>query len=207
MTPPTAGTLSPLALRYEKEVNMKRCPVILALLVLGGCASVSAKAPSPPTVPPDPWGAVMALDRGTAVIVIVASSDRADTAHPEGATIIDGGYRLAGTLAEVNAGGILVRPEFSLAEPSAVPRQALARLFVREQPSITRGVAALIGGGAGIGLCAAAGLYGEEDIVFSGKVMISGMCGGGGALIGYFLPRKPPTPKLVYSRATVFPSS
>lgn len=179
-----------------------RSPVMLALLVLGGCASAST---GPPTAASEPWGAVMELDRGTEVIVVVALRDRIDSAIPEGATPVDGGYRLVGALAEASAGGILVRPESSVAAPSAVPRPAIARLFVREQPPITRGVAALIGAGLGIGLCAAAGLYGEEDITFSGEAFFTGMCGGAGAVIGYFLPRKPPTPRLVYSRAASFP--
>lgn len=176
--------------------RLNHYPVMLAMLAIGGCASGST---GPPTEPSDPWAAVMALDHGTEIIVIVVSSDRVDSALSEGATIVDGGYRLVGTLAEVNAGGILVRPESSLAEPSAVPRQAIARLFVREPPSITRGVAALIGGAAGIAVCTFGGLYRVSDAT-ANRVAWSLICVSGGAGIGYLANVDPATLRLVYER-------
>lgn len=175
---------------------MKRLLLVFAGLLLAGCASIR---PAPAVVPSvDSWGAVTTLGRGDEVIVVVGCVGGESVACAPGeAAATDDTSRVVGTLAEVSASAVFVRLREAHGTAS-IARADVVRLFVVERES--RVTHTLIGAAIGAGVCAAAGLYGEGDIVFSGKLMLTGICAGGGAGLGYLANVDPETLRLAYER-------
>lgn len=178
---------------------MRLSPCILATLLLTGCVSTPSRPP--PASATDPWSAVTSLDRGVHVAVVIDCS--AEGVEGESG-VAGGGCRVEGTLAEASAGSILVRPHLRGAAPVPMARVVVKRVFA-ERPGLQQ-PATLIGAAAAIGIIGALGVYGEEDLPFSGKVMISGIFGSAGAAFGYFISRHRPSLRLVYERPEEIPA-
>lgn len=174
---------------------MKRFLLVVLGLLLIGCVSTSV----PPRVSPtaDPWSRVVALERGTEVVVMIDCSDVMACGPIARATLEGDGVE--GTAVEVNPASILVRPSIAGAAPIPIARDVVTKLFVVKPNSKQEGM--LIGAGIGLGFCAFAGLYEEGiDIVFLGKLMFTAICAGGGAALGYLGDRDPPALVLIYER-------
>lgn len=140
---------------------MNRVVLIVTLLLTAGCASTG---PPPPHLnSDDPWAAVVALRRGSDVVVLVSCLDeRQPPCDTDGFAV---GYRvrLEGTLVEATATSILVDARTSDADPVAVARSPVAALYEVETESSYLGT--LIGAAIGTTFCAFAGLYGDDDAV------------------------------------------
>jgi hypothetical protein len=88
-----------------------------------------------------------------------------------------------------------------------LPREIVVAVDVEESdtPII---IGALIGLGAGLGMCALAGVFGEDDFNAFGKMLFTGVCAGGGAALGYLIdrnrnqPSEPPERRRIFQRTT-----
>jgi hypothetical protein len=185
-----------LTLRCE-EVIMKHLSFIVPTLLLAGCASTS---PPPGSFPRDPWNAVTAIERGADVVIHVqCREDGADPCPPEGAEATVAGYRLEGRLAEASAASILVGPSSPGTKPTLVARANVTRVFVEKSSSKRKGL--LVGTAVGLTVCALACVYCEPDhgpLLFSGTALLTYICAGGGATLGYLVDRDAPTLVLIY---------
>lgn len=179
---------------------MRRVSFIVLAVILAGCASTIP--PPPSSLPSDPWNTVTAIERGTEVVVHGrCPEDETDSCPPDDAVATAAGYRLEGSLAEASAASILVAPRSRDAQPIPVSRASVTRVFIEESNSNLKGI--LLGTVTGLAVCAVAGVYHEPDhgsLLLSGTAMLTYACAGGGATIGYFADRDPPTLVLVYER-------
>jgi hypothetical protein len=176
---------------------MRHFPLIVSALLLAGCTSTATHPPS--LFASDPWNEVTAIEHGATVVIHIQCHGSADDACvPEGAEATRDGYRLEGELAEASAASILLDPSLSGMVLLPVRRADVARVFIEVERR--RWLAPLIGAAIGTTICAVSGLYGESDLVGSFKVLMTGVCTGGGAGVGYLAKRDPTTLRLVYER-------
>lgn len=181
---------------------MKRFSLVVTASLLAGCAS----AASPPPLPnaDDPWTAVSALERGSNVVVVIdCFENRPPPCDLELSGVGGERSRLEGRLVEASASSVLLDVKSADGPPAPIARVDVTRIFVEEDETSHLGT--LIGAAIGTGFCAFAGLYGEEDFVFSAKLMFAAICTGGGAAIGYLADRDPPTTRLIYERPAGWP--
>lgn len=180
---------------------MKRFLFVAAVLLFTGCVSSVSPRPQSPAV--GPWSRVMRLDwRAEVSVTFDCPEEAGDAGLPPGVEAIQGGCRIGGNLLQATSASILVRPKTPPDAPVAeIARSDVSRILGEQRRS--RQIPILIGAAIGTAFCAFAGLYGEGDIVFSGKVFFTAICTGGGAAVGYLASlanRKPPTMKLIYER-------
>lgn len=183
---------------------MKSSVFVVVGLLLTGCASTVSPEPQSPVA--GPWSRVMRLDwRAEVSVTFDCPEEAGEAGLPPGVEAIQGGCRIGGNLLQATSASILVRPKTPPDAPVAeIARSDVSRILGEQRRS--RQLHTLIGSAIGLAFCAFAGLYGDRahDLDFSGKVVATGMCVGGGAALGYlggYLgDRDPPTLKLIYER-------
>ena len=181
---------------------LARQVLLLSCLTLVGCASTNTMEPLP--TGPESWKVVIGLSHGSNVTItidcVASEHEACEVARRQTGSEDQSPRVLVGTHIQADADSILIRREQQTSTVLLLPREIVVTVEVDKRDSRITGL--LIGMATGIGLCTAAGLYAEHDIVASGKVFLTAACAGGGAALGYAIDSNEGQPqrRLIFQR-------